>query len=164
MNVRLINRHALSCQARSIVNGDIMQLGMLIPIFIQNEQQLLRSSHSEHRQQNMTTPSNDGMHIRHKHCLLLRSSFKTLNAIRAFDDEDVGSDRWYFCFDEMAIFFARVVASVEDFETRDVDEVHACAEDVACVIGDKRHTGARRDLLVSGNGDDIWEGEGQFQS
>jgi hypothetical protein len=54
----------------------------------------------------------------------------------------------------MAVFFARIVAGVEDLETGDVDEEHTGTENMSSVIrceGDPRAWG---DVLVNGNCND----------
>jgi hypothetical protein len=58
----------------------------------------------------------------------------------------------------MTIFFARVVASIENFEAGDINEIHASAENVAGVVGSEADSRADLDELVDGDGDDGKEG------
>lgn len=43
MNICLIDSHTLACEARRVVDGDIVQIRVLLPVLIQDEQKLLRT-------------------------------------------------------------------------------------------------------------------------
>jgi hypothetical protein len=49
MYVRLIYSHAFACQIRSIINGNVVQVRMLLPIFIEDKEKFLSSSESKSR-------------------------------------------------------------------------------------------------------------------
>ena len=55
--------------------------------------------------------------------------------IRTLYNENVRADGGQLGFDQVTIFFPRIVACVKNFEASDVDEVHASAENVAGVVG-----------------------------
>ena len=41
MNIRLVDGHALACKARRVVDRDVVQVRVLLPVLIKDEQKLL---------------------------------------------------------------------------------------------------------------------------
>lgn len=74
--------------------------------------------------------------------------------VSAFNYENVWADRWKFGFYEVAVLFPRIVPCVEDFQSGDIDEEHACSEDVPSVVGNEGNTRTDGDELVGGDGND----------
>lgn len=59
MDVCLIYSHTFSSQAGGIVDRNVVQVRVLLPILVQDEQELLGSSKSECREKNMPISSDD---------------------------------------------------------------------------------------------------------
>ena len=112
MYMGLIHSHALSCKTGRIIDRDGMQIRMLLPVRLQDEQQLLRRPESKHGQQHMSTTPENRMYERRKPQFLFGPRLKGVHAVGAFDDEHVGSSGRDFCLHQVMVFFARVVASV----------------------------------------------------
>lgn len=111
----------------------------------------------------MTSTTNDRVHQTSEAKLLLVPSLKRLNPVGTFNNEDVRTDGWNFSFDEMAVLFTRVVASVEDFDAGHVYQVHAGAKDMAGVVWSESDSGARCDELVSRDRDDRRDRHGKVK-
>ncbi len=86
--------------------------------------------------------------------LLIISWLVALDSVSTFYDEDVRVYRWHFGLDKMSVFFSRVVASVENLQTSDVDQEHTSPEDVPSMVGGKGNARTGCNDLVSRNGDD----------
>src|SRR2546425_1129002 len=78
----------------------------------------------------------------------------TLNAIRAFHDENVRSDRRDFSFHEVTVFLPRVVSRVKYLQAGNVDEEHARAQNVSRMVGCESDARTRRYELVHRNRND----------
>ena len=81
-----------------------------------------------------------------------------MHTVGTLDDENIRADGRQFGFDQVTIFFARVVAGVENFEAGDVDEVHASSENVAGVVWGEADSRADLNELMDGDGDNGKEG------
>lgn len=144
MNISLVHGHTLAGQTGRVVDGNVMKIWMLLPVFVQDKKKLLRSAESKCWEENMATSANDGMNQICKTLFLLFATFQALNAIRTFYNENIGSHWWQFSFDEMSIFLPRVISSVEYLQTSNVNEKHASTQDVTSVIWREGNTRANR--------------------
>lgn len=154
VDVSPIHRHALPREIRCIIDRHTVQVGMFLPVFVKDKQQLLSTSKSKSREQDVATASDDSMYQICEPQLLLVPRLQALHAVRAFHNEDVRAYGRHFGFDEMSVFFAGVVARVENLDTGDVDEEHAGAQDVASVVRGEGDTRTGGDQLMGGHRDD----------
>jgi hypothetical protein len=123
---------------------------VLLPVFVQNQQKFLGSTESKGREQNVTASSNDRVHKTGESAFLFVSCLQGVNAIGTLYNENIRANWGQFGFHQVTILFSRVVASIEDFETGNVDQEHASAQDVAGVVRSKADTGADVNKLVHG--------------
>lgn len=135
-DVRLVDQHTLSRQVTGIVDRIPLKLGMLAPVLVKNEQQLLSSSQREHGHENATSTVENGGNGLHKGLF----SFKTWNvrgnAVGRLCNEDINLDAFRdLGGNKMSILFTRVIASEEDVETGDLDEEHGRSEHMAGRVG-----------------------------
>ena len=96
----------------------------------------------------MTVALDDGMNQICEPGLLFIPTLQRMDTICALYDEHVRANWWKFSFDKMSIFFARVVASVQNFQTIHVDEEHASSKNMSCVIRSESDSRADGDELM----------------
>ena len=77
-----------------------------------------------------------------------------LDTVCALHDEYVRVYWRNLSLDQMSVLFPRVVASVQNLETGDVDQEHTSTKDVASMVGRESDTRTRSDDLVGGDRDD----------
>jgi hypothetical protein len=71
-----------------------MEIRVSLPVFVQHQQQFLRTAKSKRREKDMPSSLYDGMHETRKPRLLLVPRFSALYAIRALDDKHIRSYWW----------------------------------------------------------------------
>lgn len=59
MNALPVDVHALHRETRDVVNWDVVQLRMLAPILVQDQEQLLRSTKGEYGEEDSATTLHD---------------------------------------------------------------------------------------------------------
>jgi hypothetical protein len=62
VDVLAIDVHAFDGEARDVVDRDVLQLGVLGPVFVEDEEDLLRSSEGEDGEQNATAALQDRLY------------------------------------------------------------------------------------------------------
>ncbi|KAI3478446.1 hypothetical protein L1887_59654 [Cichorium endivia] len=90
--------------------------------------------------------------------LLVETRLVGLCAVGGFADEDVGSDGRDLGLHEVTILLTTEVTGVEDSKAGNLDEEHAGAEDVACMIRGEAQTTCDGDVLVEVDGLDLAPG------
>jgi hypothetical protein len=151
VNICLIDSHAFPSQTRSIVDWDIVKIGVFSPVLVQDKEQFLSSTKSKRWEKNMTIAADDRMYEVGETLFLFFATFQSVNAEGTFHNQNIRSDRRNLCFDEMTILFARVVTCIQDFEPVYVNEEHAGTKNVACMIRRERNSRTYSDELMSRN-------------
>src|SRR5882724_5609756 len=103
----------------------------------------------------MTSPLDDLMDEACESVLLVFPALQALDTIRALDDQDIRPEGWYFGFHEMSILLSRIISSIQDFETCNIDHEHAGTNDVTRVVWRERKSGRRGYELMCRDGDDV---------
>lgn len=155
VNVGLVDRDALFGESRCIVDGYAVQLRVGSPVLVQKQEQLLSSAKHKDRQENTASSLDDVVDLGGESMLLVEAWFVGLCTIGGFADENVGLDGRDFSLDEVPILLAAKVARVQDAKACDLDEEHACTQNVACMIGGEAETTGDRDVLVKINSLDL---------
>ena len=62
MDVLAIDVHAFDGEARDVVDRDVLQLGVLGPVFVEDEEDLLRSSEGKDGEENATAALQDRLY------------------------------------------------------------------------------------------------------
>mmetsp|Transcript_16903 Transcript_16903/g.48564 ORF Transcript_16903/g.48564 Transcript_16903/m.48564 type:complete len:286 (+) Transcript_16903:3303-4160(+) len=119
-----------------------------LPVFIEDEQQLLRPTEGKYRDETPAATSHDPLHRSREACLPLRPGGVNLHPVRGLDHENVGLDVGYFRRHEMPIILHAVVARVQEGPAANLEEKHGRTEDVAGVEGAKLERADRYGLVV----------------
>eukprot|EP00126_Sphaerothecum_destruens_P008623 Sdes_comp20282_c0_seq2m13849 len=135
VHIRLVDGDALFRQRGRIVDGDIVQFRMLLPVFVQDEQQFLRPPQRKHRDEASAPAVHNFLHGAREAAFAVRAGLVKLDAVGGFHDEHIGRDWGQFCGHQVAILFTGVVAGVEDADPCDFNHEHGGAEDVASMVG-----------------------------
>mmetsp|Transcript_32191 Transcript_32191/g.80608 ORF Transcript_32191/g.80608 Transcript_32191/m.80608 type:complete len:418 (+) Transcript_32191:742-1995(+) len=135
LNVGLVHAQRAAREARGLVDGHVVDLGVRFPVVVQDEQQLLRAAERHHRQQHAPAALHHGAHHLHEPLLALLAGAVARHAVRGLHNDDVGRLVGGVGARQVAVRLARVVAGVEAAHALDVYHEHASAQHVARGVG-----------------------------
>ena len=135
VDVGLVHRHGASRQRRRLVDGDASQLGVLHPIILEDEEELLCAPEGDDGEEHLTPAVEDLVHAVGEASLALLARGVGGDAVGALANDDVRGDGREVRAGEVAVRSAAVVAGVEHAESADVNLEHARAEDMARAEG-----------------------------
>ena len=117
-------------QVALIVNWNVLQLRMLLPVLIKHQEELLGFTKGKDRHQALSAAKHDVSHSFRKllFSLLLVRVFR--RAIRALHNEYVDFAVSELCWLQYAVLLPTVVTRVEDLDPINLDEKHGGSQDV----------------------------------
>jgi len=135
-DVRLVDDHALPREVGGIVDRELLEVRMAVPVLVEDQKELLGSTEREDGHQHPTAAVQDAGDALHQGGFALDPRDVRGDAVGAFGDKDVDFHvRGHFGRYQVAVVFARIVAREEDLEAGDLDQEHGGSKDVACRIG-----------------------------
>lgn len=108
---------------------------MLLPVFVQDKQQLLSPPCRKHRQQTLPLSFHDLVHVLLKFLLAHASALMHPNSKCALGDQDINIRLRNLSFHNVAIFLATVISRVENLNPVYFDDEHRCPHNMPSHIG-----------------------------
>ena len=122
-----------------LVDGHAVELGVALPVLLQDQQQLLRAAQRHHRQQHAPPPRHSCVDALHKALLALLAGQVPRHAVRGLDHHDVGALLWEVGRRHVPVCDAAVVARVKQAHARNLHQEHGSSQDVAGAKGGDAH-------------------------
>lgn len=136
VDVGLVDVAALVDEGDRVVDLYVVELvRLLLPVLVQDEQQLLCAPRRKDRQQALPPALHDLMHVLLELLLAHPPALVHPDPERALGDEDVHVGLRDLRLHDVSVLLATVVARVEDLHAIDLDDEHGGAYDVSGHVG-----------------------------
>ena len=138
VDVGFIDVSAFVDERYSVVDLDVSQLlALLLPVLIENKQQLLCPSRRENRQQAFSPSLHDLVHVLLELLLPHPPALVHPHPKGTLRNQDIDIGLGNLGLHDIPILLAAIVPSVEHFHPIDFDDEHGCSDDMSSYIGGK---------------------------
>mmetsp|Transcript_12461 Transcript_12461/g.34990 ORF Transcript_12461/g.34990 Transcript_12461/m.34990 type:complete len:271 (-) Transcript_12461:593-1405(-) len=128
LDIRLIHTESASGQTRGLVNGNVVNFRVCLPVVVQDKQQLLRSAQRDHWEEHPPAAFDNTSHHLNKPLLALLPSTVACDAVSGFHDYNVWRLYRSVRPRKMPVSLPGVVAGVQAVHPFNAHHEHACPQ------------------------------------